>query len=126
MSPKEFTVAMTTSETNEQLREQLRVGVRMLEALDVQLRAAEAVIAREEDVRTRITTALDRLEETAARLRETVVTTARSGSLEASPPKKDPAAVAQMLRTLADDLITQSQRGITVHTPVEIDATGSR
>lgn len=119
-------MAMTTSETNEQLREQLRVGVRMLEALDVQLRAAEAVIAREEDVRTRITTALDRLEETAARLRETVVTTARSGSLEASPPKKDPAAVAQMLRTLADDLITQSQRGITVHTPVEIDATGSR
>ena len=119
-------MAMTTSETSEQLREQLRVGVRMLEALDVQLRAAEAVIAREEDVRTRITTALDRLEETAARLRETVVTAARSGSLEASPPKKDPAAVAQMLRTLADDLITQSQRGITVHTPVEIDATGSR
>lgn len=126
MSPKEFTATMTTTETSDQLREQLRVGVRMLEALDVQLRAAESVIAREEDARTRITAALDRLEATAARLRESVITAPRSGSLEASPPRKDPAAVAQMLRTLADDLITQSQRGITVHTPVEIDATGLR
>lgn len=134
-------MAAPTTETSEQIREQLRVGVRMLEALDVQLKAAEIVIAREEDARKRITLALDRLEATSARLRESIFERTpasadvpsiapTSGSLQASLPKKDTTAIAQMLRQLADDLLTASepirQHGITVHTPVQIDLSDPR
>ena len=44
------------------LREQLRVGVRMLEALELQLNRAEEVIQREEDARLRIEKNLTQLE----------------------------------------------------------------
>jgi hypothetical protein len=140
MVPKEQPLTMNTTETTDHLREQLRVGVRMLEALEVQLRAAEAVIAREEDARIRITSALDRLEATASNLRQSILDSTseaaaippppRGASLEASPPKQDTTAIAQMLRKLADDLMMasgpSSRQGIAVKTPIELDVSDTR
>lgn len=47
--------------TSEALREELRIGVRMLQALDSQFTRAESLIRREEDTATRAEEALDRL-----------------------------------------------------------------
>ena len=125
--------------TGENLREQLRVGVRMLEALELQLKRAEDTIQREDDARRRAEEATTRLETLESKLR-TLIEVAHdepdeptvpkppvgiapsSSSLQASPRidaqknQSDPAPqsagneqLARMLRRVAEQLITASE-----------------
>lgn len=117
------------------LREQLRVGVRMLEALELQLKRAEDTIQREDDARRRAEEAITRLEMLESKLRRVIEVahdaptvpkpptgiSPSSGSLQASPrmdaqenqsePSPQGAGneqLARMLRRIAEQLITAS------------------
>ena len=65
---KDLLVTVPTNPTNtdsasEALREELRIGVRMLQALEAQFTRAESLIRREEDAATRAEDAITRLGE---------------------------------------------------------------
>lgn len=57
-------------QTGKELREQLRVGVRMLEALQLQLNRGEEIIRREEEARRRTETTIESLESLERRVLE--------------------------------------------------------
>lgn len=121
-----------TTHTDSNIREQLRVGVRMLEALELQLNRAEDTIKREEESRRRAEDMIERLETTVSQLQSTIDSSQSapkepqpplgigpsSGSLQASPRQEvqvDPPPnetgneeLALMLRRLASQLISAS------------------
>lgn len=121
-----------TTHTDSNIREQLRVGVRMLEALELQLNRAEDTIKREEEARRRAEDMIERLETMVSQLRTSIDSSQKapkepqpplgirpsSGSLQASPRQDvqvDPSPnetgteeLALMLRRLASQLISAS------------------
>ena len=115
------------------LREQLRVGVRMLEALDVQLGRAEETIKREEDARQRIDKAIERLEALESRARgliEELESATAHASSTATESARNPGTeqLAHTLRRLADELVAEkapmTSGSLTVTRPLEM-RTGS-
>ena len=111
------------------LREQLRVGVRMLEALEVQLGRAEETITREEDARQRVDAAIARLEALESRARglieelESATASASSTTSEMSTPPGTE-QLARALRRLADELVAEqtpmTSGSLTVTRPLEM------
>ena len=138
---------MPTNESNaaqagEQLREQLRVGVRMIEALELQITRSQELIRNEDDVRRRAEETIARLDEMETRLRATVdaaleAPAAASSDGEtpiATPPNPGNQDLARKLRQLAEQLIESSKEpsprrddaeehtiGIAVRKPVELE-----
>ena len=132
----------TTALTGEQLREQLRVGVRMVEALELQITRAQELIQNEDEARRRAEETIAQLESLEARLRTAVdealdiqhapSPTDGPGSLPQSQSGNQ--SLARKLRQLAEQLIETSNQdttarntsdehtiGIAVQRPVELD-----
>ena len=106
--------------TGENLREQLRVGVRMLEALELQITRAQDMIQREDDARHRAEETISRLTELESRLRSTIdFVDGNQNSL--APTEQLPSRnqgndqLARKLRRLAEQLIEAADGNTNTH-----------